>query len=134
MSVTAEVSVRTDEHPTALGVKLLPHQQQCVSWMIHRENQTPSGGILADDMGLGKTVSTISLIVHQRKSRSPVILEQRRRIAELAAKVYSEATLVVAPLSLVNQWAKEVEDKLIGTALSVYVFHGPRREVNAERY
>ena len=70
------------------------------------------GGILADAMGLGKTVMILSLL-----SKS----------AELQIDYRSQGTggsLIVTPLSLVHQWADEVESK---TNLSCLVYYGERK-------
>ncbi|KDP20917.1 hypothetical protein JCGZ_21388 [Jatropha curcas] len=52
-----------------LAVPLLRHQRIALSWMIQKETSGMNclGGILADDQGLGKTVSTIALILKERR-------------------------------------------------------------------
>lgn len=65
------------------------YQQTGVQWLRHRE-EAGIGGILADDMGLGKTVQTLAMIAAARR-RDP------------AAGPF----LVVAPTSVVGNWASE---------------------------
>jgi SNF2 family DNA or RNA helicase len=64
-------------------------------------------------MGIGKTLQTISLI-----------LSNRRPDCE---KLYSKTTLIVLPVSLIDQWRLEILDKTLPGTLSVYVYHGPQR-------
>ncbi len=78
--------------------KPYPHQDIGVRWILGlalTENKF-SGGLLADDMGLGKTYMALSAIDH-------------------IYKIYDESNktkkpcLVVAPLSLIQNWKDEVE-------------------------
>lgn len=46
--------------------KLLDHQRDSVGWMLDRELNQGSGGILADDMGLGKTHAVAALLCGNR--------------------------------------------------------------------
>jgi len=76
--------------PAGLAATLRPYQQEGLDWLafLHANGL---GGILADDMGLGKTVQTLALCLH--------ILESRP----------DARFLVVAPTSVVENWAREAE-------------------------
>jgi SNF2 family DNA or RNA helicase len=81
---------RTDP-PAGLRAELRPYQQDGYGWLRflweHR-----LGGILADDMGLGKTLQCLALISHARQ-RDPA----------------GGPFLIVAPTSVVANWAAEAE-------------------------
>ncbi|RPA94496.1 hypothetical protein L873DRAFT_1701063 [Choiromyces venosus 120613-1] len=89
------------------------------------------GGILADVMGLGKTLQVICLIVGTLDAAAtfaaPVEGERppRRRRAK--------TTLVVSPLSTIGNWEGQIKEHVKFGTLSVYVYHGPRREFNIEK-
>lgn len=82
-------------------------------WMTRRETmEGKKGGLLADDMGLGKTIQTIATIVSNPPDRNSIVRQ----------------TLVVAPVSLLDQWISELEKKVKpGHRLKVYKYHGPNR-------
>lgn len=108
-----------------LSVKLLPHQIDGVEWMVRQEIGTESkktvtkGGILADDMGLGKTIQTISLLL-----LNPRVRGEKSKLSPGVSK----STLVVAPLALIKQWERELEEKVEDSHyLKVLVHHGPKR-------
>lgn len=75
--------------PAGLALELRPYQLEGYRWLafLHRHRL---GGILADDMGLGKTAQTLALVAHAR---------------ELDAS--EPPFLVVAPTSVVSNWARE---------------------------
>ena len=76
------------------------------------EESENKGGILADDMGLGKTLQAISLMVSRPSS-------------DMDAK----STLIVAPVSLMHQWKREIGRMLRPGRhqRSVYIMHGQSR-------
>ncbi|MBJ7608125.1 MAG: DEAD/DEAH box helicase [Candidatus Dormibacteraeota bacterium] len=75
--------------PKTLRATLRPYQETGYQWLafLHEHGL---GGVLADDMGLGKTVQAISLIC-------------RARLKE----PHGPPFLVVAPTSVVGNWASE---------------------------
>ena len=84
--------------PEGLDAVLRPYQQEGLDWLafLHRNRL---GGILADDMGLGKTIQTLALFLH--------VLEEA-----------PEARfLVVAPTSVVENWAREASRFAPGLAV-----------------
>lgn len=84
------------EIPNALNpnLPLLPHQEQGLAWLQHlyksRAEREVRGAILADDMGLGKTFQLLSLMAW--------LVERDPNVSPM---------LVVAPVSLLENWAEE---------------------------
>lgn len=92
------------------------------------EPPKPRGGILADEMGLGKTVEVISLICSNRMAEqhgsAPVVVSAKGDKKE--KRYLSRATLVVTPLTIVDQWKHEIE-RHTSPPLKVYIYQGNRR-------
>jgi superfamily II DNA or RNA helicase len=79
----------------ALHGTLRPYQLVGTQW-LHLLSNLGLGACLADDMGLGKTIQVLSLL----------LVEQARGAQGEAA---SQPSLLVAPASLLGNWAAEVE-------------------------
>jgi len=75
--------------PETLKATLRPYQHAGFNWLAFLFDHD-LGGVLADDMGLGKTVQTLALVCHARLERPG-----------------TEPFLVVAPTSVVGNWAAE---------------------------
>nr|XP_020474590.1 LOW QUALITY PROTEIN: transcription termination factor 2 [Monopterus albus] len=123
--------------PKGIKVSLLAHQRSALVWLLWRETQTPCGGILADDMGLGKTLTMISLILTQKfKGKEEDEKEEEKQLEKWISKtdsriVTSKGTLIICPASLIHHWKKEIERHVKRGRLTVYLYHGPRREKSA---
>ncbi|WP_314700645.1 DEAD/DEAH box helicase [uncultured Rothia sp.] len=92
------------EYPVPVGLQatLRPYQVEGYHWLTFLYEHR-MGGILADDMGLGKTVQALALLAHA--------------IEEHRAAVPGEPFvpfLVVAPTSVISNWAAEAERFLPG--------------------
>jgi superfamily II DNA or RNA helicase len=93
--------------PAGLQASLRPYQSEGVAFLQHlREHGV--GGVLADDMGLGKTLQTIAQLCIERESGRATL-----------------PSLIVAPTSLVSNWARELERFAPG--LRCTVLHGKDR-------
>ena len=73
--------------PTELQVELRDYQEEGYRWMM-RLAEWGVGGCLADDMGLGKTVQTLTMLL---------------------ARAHRGPALVVAPVSVCNNWYSECQ-------------------------
>ncbi|XP_008199533.2 transcription termination factor 2 [Tribolium castaneum] len=118
----------TVEDPRGLKVPLMPHQKQALAWLLWREKQKPSGGLLADDMGLGKTLTMISLILKSRELNTDEEQDKENHRDKRPG-----GTLVVCPASLMNQWSEEINRRTKRGLLSVEVYHGAKRESKPKR-
>lgn len=82
------------------SVELMPHQEVGLAWLQHRFKQRKlgvRGVLLADDMGLGKTLQCLCLMAwYRERVPSP------------------KPCLVVAPVSLLENWKAEIEKWLDG--------------------
>lgn len=96
--------------PEAVKATLRPYQQKGFEWMVLL-SEIGAGGCLADDMGLGKTLQTMTYIAHTQ-------------LQNPAAK-----HLIVAPLTLVANWRKEIEKFL--PDFHSFVFYSNNKDVSA---
>lgn len=91
--------------------ELFEHQQKGVAWLQHlykqRQEQDVQGAILADDMGLGKTLQLLAFMAW--------LFEQAP---------HAPPALVVAPVSLLQNWREELKTFFEDDALPVLVAYG----------
>lgn len=77
------------------GMSLKSHQQVGLTWLLHLWSKSPdecSGALLADDMGLGKTLQLLAFMA--------CALEREPGVPPF---------LVIAPVSLLENWEEEIE-------------------------
>ena len=96
--------------PADLDATLRPYQHEGFRWLAHlREHEL--GGILADDMGLGKTLQVIALMADERVSPSTSTAcgpAPRGGAGPQSPGRDRAPWLVVAPASVVHNWAAEI--------------------------
>jgi SNF2 family DNA or RNA helicase len=92
------------EVPDALHAELYPYQYSGFRWLAARST-IGQGGILADEMGLGKTMQAIALLLTRAAAGRP--------------------SLVVAPLTIIENWRREVAR--FAPTLRVYIHLGAAR-------
>jgi non-specific serine/threonine protein kinase len=93
--------------PQAFVGELRPYQQRGLGWLVFL-GRLGLGACLADDMGLGKTAQLI---------------------ASLLADPLAAPTLVVAPVTLLGNWQRELERFAPGLVVALH--HGPERPRSA---
>ena len=95
------------EPPKTLQGTLRDYQARGLDWLGFLRHHG-FGGVLADDMGLGKTVQTLAhLLAEKRGGR------------------LDRPSLVVAPRSVIANWARECSR--FAPSISCAVYHGPDR-------
>jgi SNF2 family DNA or RNA helicase len=99
--------VTTVAVPEGLNATLRTYQHQGLNWLqFLREYQL--NGILADDMGLGKTIQALAhLLIEKQQGR------------------LTKPVLIVAPTSVIFNWANEIEK--FTPQLTYQVLHGSKR-------
>lgn len=100
------------EMPRALRpeITLQSHQREGVAWMQARFRQIPDGirgVLLADDMGLGKTLQSLCLMAWYRETAPQ-----------------PRPCLVVAPVSLLENWRREIGKFLDGRQGETVTLYG----------
>lgn len=93
--------------PDTVQAELREYQRRGVDWLYFMSRNN-LGAVLADDMGLGKTLQLLTLLA-----------------VEAAEGSKSGPTLVVAPTSVVGNWAREAARFVPG--MTVHVHHGNAR-------
>lgn len=108
----SDEGVPTLQQPETFRGALRPYQLRGLSWLAFL-NKFGMGACLADEMGLGKTVQLIALLLHERTP------------SELDPAPKPGPTLIVAPMSVVANWKRELER--FSPTLRVHVHHGADR-------
>ncbi|KAF3910931.1 hypothetical protein ABW20_dc0109639 [Dactylellina cionopaga] len=101
------------------------------------QEQNCLGGVLADEMGLGKTIEMLSLI-HSNRNEPELPLASDSRALNLPrlpknSDVVEPApytTLVVAPMSLLSQWASEAEAASKPGTLKTIIYYGADKSLD----
>ena len=103
---------RSAHLPIALlkSVTLKQHQNQGIAWLQHLWSKVPThcrGALLADDMGLGKTLQILTFVLR--------CLEDDPGM---------DPVLIVAPVSLLENWQEELEKFFKPDCVSVLTLYG----------
>ncbi len=110
-------SIPMHQPPTALQGDLRPYQVQGLSWLLFLR-QHGFGACLADDMGLGKTVQIISYLL----SIPSNLAATQSDLSDMEA---TNASLIIAPTSVLGNWQKELER--FAPSLKVGLYYGAQR-------
>lgn len=144
--------------PPEMTLELMPHQRRALEWMSKREKSLNIdeviatddeclGGILADEQGLGKTLTMIAVMLRNKpivesfngtstvngrplsdgESESDGL--DRSSFQQLNQRSLRWRTLVVCPLSLLEQWRTEILSNIrLDSHPSVCIYHGQKRD------
>jgi len=98
--------------PSALkpSTRLLPHQLFGVAWLQHLFRHAPNdcrGAVIADDMGLGKTLQLLTFLAWAFETDPDL-----------------PPALIVAPVSLLENWAEEIDRFFVEGSLSCLIAYG----------
>ncbi|EAW14184.1 putative SNF2 family helicase/ATPase [Aspergillus clavatus NRRL 1] len=102
--------------------------------VLDEEPPQSLGGLLADMMGLGKTLSILSLTTSSLDQAQEWAkkIPQPDLVRSLPGIRNTKTTLLVVPLSTVNNWVTQIKEHLKEGAISYYVFHGSSRTTDVD--
>ena len=89
-------------------ISLRSHQNTGIAWLQHLIQTKNKGCILADDMGLGKTLQILCFI------------DWHNKYINKGIKPY----IIVAPVSLLDNWNNEIKKFLNDKAFNTVILHG----------
>ncbi|MEY6431599.1 SNF2-related protein [Thioalkalicoccus limnaeus] len=101
-------------NPAGLACTLRDYQRRGVAWLGFLEG-LGLHGCLADDMGLGKTMQVIARLLSEREPGTSL-----------------PPTLLIAPTSVLGNWAKEIQT--FAPRLRTLIHHGPDRAQATEAF
>jgi hypothetical protein len=113
-------SVRVERDPKSIhalprslqaDTRLFPHQKEGLAWLQTRWHRGARGAIVADDMGLGKTLLALSFAAWCAELMEEGLYPRR-------------PVLIVAPVSLLENWQTEYEKRLTPIFGSPHVLYG----------
>ncbi|GAB7358087.1 hypothetical protein MBLNU230_g0248t1 [Neophaeotheca triangularis] len=106
------------------------------------QEQNCLGGVLADEMGLGKTIEMLSLMHTNSSPEQQAAMDVNGsetvnslpRLPNKSSEIERApaTTLVVAPMSLLAQWASEAEKASKSGSLKVLLYYGSERGANLQ--
>ncbi|MEM8834527.1 MAG: DEAD/DEAH box helicase [Planctomycetota bacterium] len=102
------------EEPKGFIGDLRPYQVKGLSWLSFLD-RLGLGSCLADDMGLGKTIQLLAMLAHERELA-------KAQNAGGGPEIFIGPTLLVVPMSIVQNWKREAER--FTPDLKVLVHHG----------
>jgi superfamily II DNA or RNA helicase len=107
--------------PPTLDAELRPYQRDGAAWLAEMAD-LGLGGVLADDMGLGKTIQFLALHLarHPGSGRDAPALR--------TAPAVGKPTLVICPVSVLSNWARETHRFAPG--IPVIRYHGTARSLD----
>ena len=100
--------------PAGLDAELRPYQRDGAAWLTEMAD-LGLGGVLADDMGLGKTIQFLALHLARHRSRA-------------GTGDPAKPTLVICPVSVLSNWAREAQRFAPG--IPVLRYHGATRSLD----
>lgn len=89
-------------------ISLYEHQRRGVAWLQSLFEDNSSGCILADDMGLGKIIQLLTFIIHH---------------FEVTPKAEQKPVLVLAPVSLLQNWQNELCRFFENSPVTMQILH-----------
>ena len=91
------------------------------------------GGLLADMMGLGKTIEILALLASTKQEAQHF---QAHRVQDINTQsrhflCQTRATLLVVPLSTVQNWESQIREHVKPGTFHSHIYHGPNRATTA---